>query len=136
VAKRSKTEVPARLIQIVRDPIYKRFIAALRAYERAIDKRSKDQLELSQVHKAREKALDAYNWLRALDLSPAELEQEHARIGAVGQQLAAAEVAAAAVRHAARRAQRDELGELERVDPHTRYVPGIGYVRGRRVIDQ
>lgn len=137
MARKTKAQpVPARMLAIVRDPLYKKWGAALRAYERAVDKRSRDEIELSTVQKARDKALDAYNWLRALSLTPDELEQEYARLRAINEQLAAAEGGARAARHAARQAELDALDRIERDEPHTRYVPGLGYVRGKRVVSQ
>lgn len=121
-----------RLIGIVRDPIYKKWAAALRAYERTLEKRAKEEVDRQAVWRAHDKASKAYNWLPALPLTPAELEQEHAQLSALNARKAETEAGASATRAAGRRA---ELAALDAAEAeHTVYVPGVGYVRGKRVI--
>lgn len=134
MAKR-KNDDPRRL-SIVRSPVYKGWTRALRAYESALSKREDNAIEARAVWRARDKAEDALNFLRALPLSPDELAEEQARLGALKLRGAQVEVTAQQARVAARAAELRELEQLERDDPHTRYVPGVGYVRGKRVFSQ
>lgn len=122
----------ARLIGIVRDPIYKKWAAALRAYERTLEKRAKEEVDKTAVWRAHDKASKAYNWLSALPLTPAELAEEYAQLSALSARKAETEAGASAYRAAARRT---ELAALDAAEAeHTVFVPGIGYVRGKRVI--
>jgi len=131
-AKKKSTD--ARRLAIVADPIWKRWQSALRAYERALQKRSRNEIEQAATWKASEKALDAYNWLRALPLDAAELAEELSRLNLIASHKQEAEDGAAAVRAGERRAALGALDEERDNDPHTRYVPGLGYARGRRLL--
>ena len=135
--KKPKGDAPSeRMLSIATHPIFKKWEAALKNFERTIEKRSRGEVEQPKVWKAYDKASDAYNWLRALPFEPAELEHEHERLSRVHARKEEAEAGAAAYREANRRAELAALNELEDSDPHVRYVPGIGYVQGRRVVSR
>lgn len=130
----SATADDVRRMEIARSAIYKKWLTALRTYERTIDKRAQNEVEQKAVWRARDKASDAYNWLSALPFTQDELAQEHLKIGALGPRAEQADESAREVRKALIQAEIDRIDEDARNEPHTRYVEGVGYVRGGRVI--
>lgn len=128
-----RTEVTAE--QVAALPYYRKWLTAIKAYERAIEKRSRDEIEQVKVWRARDSADDALSWLRGR-VSAAELAEEERRLSRANTLALEAETTAAGARQAYRRAELDRIDAEERDDVHTHYVPGVGYVRGKRVISR
>lgn len=124
-----------RKLKIIRDPLYKQWSAALKAFDRALVKRSRNELEQPKVWKARDKASELRHWLRELPFTPEELLEENQRYATLLGRIDQAEAGAAAAREAYRAAQLRELDEQERNSP-VRYDSTIGeFVQGRRVLN-
>ncbi len=138
-AKKGKAKASsddARRLEIARSPIYKKWIKALRAVQTALDKYARNDLERKQLIRAFDKGSEAYNWLAALPLTQAENDEEHAKLVELRGQIDVAEEKAKDMRAELRRAELERIDELEREQRagETRYVPGVGYVQGGRVI--
>lgn len=130
MAKR-RTEVTAE--QVAALPYYRKWLTAIKAYERAIEKRSREEIEQVKVWRARDNADDALSWLRGR-ISELEMNEEQQRLARANVLALEAETSAAGARQAHRRAELERIDAEERGEVHTHYVPGVGYVRGKRVL--
>jgi hypothetical protein len=107
---------------------------AVRALRAAVLKLARNEITLSDVHKVKERAFRAYNKaIAAYDTEP-EIEAAYAMITAETAQVPAAEESGRAILEIERAQQRARWLDEERFERQSRYVPGLGYVQGKKVI--